>query len=254
MLSRVLDDIEFIASLDASSAKQNGIVQILGGSIAIIFTIAAKAVNDDLSFGSVAFTLGGIRSLLASAKRDLRWTTAALISAVANVGFSIFVFSKSVVSIYDIVWLISNRAVYRTTMVFLSLVVWEAYAQLSTAVWAVYITSKALCFSNENEADDEETFIPHRSVVLFTQLFTSLRAVFISLKTLCYRNQNGSVDDQPLILQPDSHPIQPHVYMMRGKRALKLALGMAGLGSTVADMIILIKDHRRRARAFRTFN
>ena len=97
-----------LAGLDAGSAKKSGIIQIVAGGVAIIFSIAATAVNE-LGFshgtwGGVVFILCGVFSLLASAKRDLRWTTVALISAIANTAFSIFVFSTTVTSIYEVLF------------------------------------------------------------------------------------------------------------------------------------------------------
>ena len=97
-----------LAGLDASSAKKSGIIQIVAGAIMFIFAIAAVAVNDaDFShgtWGGIVFIFAGVFSLLTGTKRDYRRTKAALVTAVLSIPFSVFFFSTTVISIYEIVY------------------------------------------------------------------------------------------------------------------------------------------------------
>ena len=169
-----------LVGLDASSTRKNGTLQIVLGFLALIFGIAASAgdvVGSGAGKGSagcgVVFFLGGVISQLAGAKRDLRWTKAALLSGVINLALSIFFFSTSVVSINQILFIYESTSTPKPTpeplppisnitaqLIFLSLVASACYGQLFTTLWTVFITSKALYYRNRSKSDDKQQLVP----------------------------------------------------------------------------------------------
>ena len=164
-----------LASLDVGSARKNGILQIVAGSASILGVfILANIRNFGYLFGIVGsglpgfviFVLGGIFLLLAGHRRSYCWTITALVFASLNVLNSLFNFSSNLIFFYFLRFCDSSYVDWNWWMVVThSIMTLAASTQLFVVLWAVVITSKALCYRSKQPS------IEHRNLHAKTASF-----------------------------------------------------------------------------------
>jgi len=154
-----------IASLDAVSAKTNGVIQIFTSIIFIILAILNWGVLCiDPAFASlsglaaISLFLGGVMILRAGIRRSAAagLIVAALIFAVVNILTSLYILYITLVDLNDFASYPSPRPPHASNtavLFFFTFTTFAAYAMSFAVIWAVVIASRALHYRADAGAE-----------------------------------------------------------------------------------------------------